>query len=508
MVNPLVNRKYVDRQTPINADWLNGINDLQDTTGGTGGHLSFIYSIGYVTGTIGKWLKDLALAAGSTFIGWVQAGVGALTRTVSDKLRDTVSVTDFVGCDPTGATDSTTAFTNAQNAADCINIPPGTYLLTNFRHKNGKQFVCAGPKTILKQGDPAQPIWNMTSDASTGQLIDIGLLGRPTMQGAAGSACELLRMRADTPYVIQNADVDVRCIGGFHSIKMYVTAANEIYASRIKVTQTSSISTGCILGGVYNQYWMHIAGAANGVSFTDVGWNSVFTQAVSEGQQVVAGQNATLINPTIESWVGTAQACAMNYVGANPTIINANLVNVPAAKAPIGLALNGGGGGPFNLLGFRIIGATDWPTYPMDIPAGNTGIISSAKIAGGIPLEAYVSDAILQGITFNGDCSTLTGKGKIKRQGVSADRGDASVTLVPGTDQDVQRFATALTANRTITLSTTGAVNGDRFRIVRTGLGAFTLDVGGLKTLPAATASWAEVEYNGAAWVLVGYGLL
>lgn len=91
---------------------------------------------------------------------------------------------------------------------------------------------------------------------------------------------------------------------------------------------------------------------------------------------------------------------------------------------------------------------------------------------------------------------------------VSSDRGDTSQTLVAGVDAQIQRWATALTVNRTITLSTTGATPQDKFRIVRTGLGAFTLDVGGLKTLPSATAAWADVAYNGAAWVLTGYGLL
>ena len=91
---------------------------------------------------------------------------------------------------------------------------------------------------------------------------------------------------------------------------------------------------------------------------------------------------------------------------------------------------------------------------------------------------------------------------------ISANRGDNAVTLVAGTDEAIQIFSTALTANRAITLSTTNAVKGDRFRIVRTGLGAFTMDVGGLKTLPSATAAFAEVMFNGTAWVLIGYGTL
>lgn len=89
---------------------------------------------------------------------------------------------------------------------------------------------------------------------------------------------------------------------------------------------------------------------------------------------------------------------------------------------------------------------------------------------------------------------------------VSADRGDANVTLNAGTDVPVQRFATALGANRTVTLGT--GANGSFFRVVRTGLGAFTLDVGGLKTIPNSTAAFVDVHHDGAAWRLTAYGVL
>lgn len=94
------------------------------------------------------------------------------------------------------------------------------------------------------------------------------------------------------------------------------------------------------------------------------------------------------------------------------------------------------------------------------------------------------------------------------RGSVSADRGDASVTLTVGVNEPIQRFTTALSTNRTVTLATTDAKNGDTFRVVRTGLGAFTLDVGGLKTIPSATAAFVDVAYNGSAWVLTAYGTL
>lgn len=91
---------------------------------------------------------------------------------------------------------------------------------------------------------------------------------------------------------------------------------------------------------------------------------------------------------------------------------------------------------------------------------------------------------------------------------VSADRGDANVTLVWGVDVPIQRFATALTANRTVTLSATNAVNGAWFRVCRSGLGAFTLDVGGLKTIASLTAAFVDVHYDGSAWRQTAYSIL
>jgi len=91
---------------------------------------------------------------------------------------------------------------------------------------------------------------------------------------------------------------------------------------------------------------------------------------------------------------------------------------------------------------------------------------------------------------------------------VSADRGDANVTIVAGTDSPTQIFSTPLTTNRTVTLSTLYVSAGLKFRVVRTAAatGASTLSVGGLKTL--AVGQWADVEHNGTAWALMAFGSL
>jgi len=83
--------------------------------------------------------------------------------------------------------------------------------------------------------------------------------------------------------------------------------------------------------------------------------------------------------------------------------------------------------------------------------------------------------------------------------------GDTDTTLTVDTDTTVQYYSTALTANRTITLDTTGAREGSQFTVFRTDGAAFTLDVGGLQTIPVSTDAVVTVNFNGTAWVLKDY---
>ena len=91
---------------------------------------------------------------------------------------------------------------------------------------------------------------------------------------------------------------------------------------------------------------------------------------------------------------------------------------------------------------------------------------------------------------------------------VSADRGDASITIKAGEDALTQVFATALTAPRTVALSSVNAYPGAFFKVLRktSATGASGLDVGGLKTL--AVGTWCQVVYDGTNWILSAYGSL
>ena len=80
---------------------------------------------------------------------------------------------------------------------------------------------------------------------------------------------------------------------------------------------------------------------------------------------------------------------------------------------------------------------------------------------------------------------------------------DADKTLTVGTHNPVQEWDIDLTADRTITLDTTGAQEMDRWTISRKGGGAFNLIIGSVKT--TAIPSITVVEYRNSAWYLESY---
>lgn len=100
------------------------------------------------------------------------------------------------------------------------------------------------------------------------------------------------------------------------------------------------------------------------------------------------------------------------------------------------------------------------------------------------------------------DIDTFTGFVPVPQKSV-ASIGDASWTFEPTSDPWHLRFDATLTANRTVNLSGVGARKGDTAEVTRTGLGAFTLDVGGLYTFPSATPGYVRAQFDGAQWRLV-----
>jgi hypothetical protein len=143
--------------------------------------------------------------------------------------------------------------------------------------------------------------------------------------------------------------------------------------------------------------------------------------------------------------------------------------------------------------------------YQYGVDVGATATNPTLNL-GNAKITLVATGAITKVNTSSTTSHTITGDNL-----VSTDNGDAAKTLTVHVDDTTQRWNTPLTAARAVTLSTTGAYRGAKFRIVREAgaTGAFNLNIGTgpLKAL-AAASTWAEVEYDGTAWRLTANGSL
>jgi len=98
-------------------------------------------------------LATLVASSGSSLIGFIQSGTGAVARTVQAKLRETCSIVDY-GADPTGAANSGTAIQLAlQSGARSVYVPPGTYVMTaNISATIAADVTFYGQGTIIYTG--------------------------------------------------------------------------------------------------------------------------------------------------------------------------------------------------------------------------------------------------------------------------------------------------------------------------------------------------------------------
>lgn len=87
---------------------------------------------------------------------------------------------------------------------------------------------------------------------------------------------------------------------------------------------------------------------------------------------------------------------------------------------------------------------------------------------------------------------------------ISADNGDADL-VIGVSDAAIQLFDTPLTANRVVTLPSSGNFIGQTFTILRTGTEAFTLAVTGVATIPVDVSGMIMTVYNGTSWELLDF---
>ena len=167
----------------------NGIYQAKDgyTVAGT----SLTFSEAPVSGHI-EVNVIAATAIGETtadLVEYTPSGTGATTRSVQQELRERVSVTQFAGIDPTGATDSSAGIQFAMNslgsAGGTVYVPNGVKLLIDSYVNIPSNVSLVGPHTFVgtPQDNAASPYGNLGGVLMINPLVSVTLKGGASISG-------------------------------------------------------------------------------------------------------------------------------------------------------------------------------------------------------------------------------------------------------------------------------------------------------------------------------------
>lgn len=221
------------------ATWdnINGINDPSEITYVPDADSLLVGQATNVQQALDKLSNN---EDGSSFVGFIQSGAGAVGRSTQSKLRDVVSILDF-GADSTGVALCNTALDAAKAVCNTVYFPPGTYRIENYNLQDLRLIGAggAGPNygvnttTIEGSGD-------IFVDANNFSLSNLTI--RNTASGTLGK-------------LIQVKDIDTG-IGPITNCQ-FLRAAYHIYHQSATRTIVGATIQGCLFreATVYSRYY-------------------------------------------------------------------------------------------------------------------------------------------------------------------------------------------------------------------------------------------------------------
>ena len=466
-------------------------------------------------GSAGAFLTSTEVAAstGAALVGSIQSGTGAVAETVQTQLRRIRFASSF------GFAPGETAANNAtylQAAIDAVAaagggkvlIAPGSYTCNKVVPKSrvviegmgyGYDNAFANYNTMLVQGTAGDPVFDLDATGITLRGVAIrGLI----IKGHVSGSTALVKFRATSPYTISNCDLDLETYLGFRAFEATISGGNVVYLNNIKIRADGCTDNTFVTYGAYNTYDL-IANENTKYALVCNDSGSTF-KVVADSAIDVPGSANTFISPTVETIYtapGTAYEGAILARGTGNSFLHPIIRNVQPARA---------------VASFRDLGGSTWfhptvdgavfPAFSFDL----TGTSGSTVVGGSIlctnKLEAHAGAVSISLMTLLGDTSSYY----TKPNGTTVN-GDAAATLTNTLSDVTQIWNSPLTTARAVTLSTTGAVDGAKFLIVRTtaatGNFALTVGTGPLRSLNGP-GQWCEVTYNGSAWVVTAAGTL
>jgi hypothetical protein len=583
--------------------------DLAGSSGATivGYNPTGTVAAGTVQDAIDEVVSDLAASTGSSLVGFAQSGIGARTdRTAQEKMRDIVSILDWVDADGTDET------TEAQEAIDDVAaagggdiwIPGGVEVKCNVTLATGvilrgglvrpNQFdTTSGRLTAVAAGAVVD-----TPVATTRSCGVIGLQIRGIGAATAGLGVHFRDVRAGVVaqcFIDNFSDEaileDSSCIGciyeqlhgqncllGTQSAKTGVfdfsgkdQMANNVEgtASLSALSDANAYLCGIVIRGSNGFYTkligeisdegIHLTSAATLNRISDSradlnfghGWNVIGTS--NQFSNCIGLNNSQETTNTYDNWNfsgsgsnQTSNCRALSNVakvakyGFNDTInsfSNRNKhFNPTSSGSGTAEFISTANGSSFifddnQLATLTANSATPSVAGAKFFTTANTNPTTITDFTGGVKGQEIIVRCADDNTTIHHNGSTISLFGSAPKKlrngayyrfinvtswreleefglGVTADVGDAAKTLTTRQSEETQIWATELTADRAVTLSTTGAYAGAKFHIARPAVGAFNLNVGTGPLKALAAGEWCEVTYSGSAWVLTKFGSL
>jgi Pectate lyase superfamily protein len=176
------------------------------------GQIGFLSSLGYGANTVGKFLRDLTLSAGTALLGWIQAGAGAVVRDAQSKLRESFSAKDF-GAIGDGVADDTAAIQACIAALAAAG--GGTVLLPRGIYKISGTLNFGDTNNMYLQGEGANATQIVTTLAVS-TAIKFGNIGPVGYQGVRklrincfnSTACDAIVVNSVNPFWLNEVETD------------------------------------------------------------------------------------------------------------------------------------------------------------------------------------------------------------------------------------------------------------------------------------------------------------
>lgn len=204
--------------------------------------------------TVQGFITKLLSSIGSSIVGFIQSGIGAVQRAVQDKLRDTVNVKDF-GAVGDGFTDDTAEIQNAINEIASRGrgkvIFPGTHLITA---------AIDLPSNITVEFDTGAGVQTSTANIDmfvasnkTGITVRGGKF-KSTVQGTSGTPSGI-KLLGCSYCTVENNEFDGMQSNGIYLIDSSHNVVRNNYihnASGMTITGADTCDIGCLGSGSYN----------------------------------------------------------------------------------------------------------------------------------------------------------------------------------------------------------------------------------------------------------------